>query len=69
MDTITYNVTLRFQFPAYDERDGVPFDGIIAATKSEAIKKARREAAHRGYLGEVGKGRATFKAEPATKAL
>lgn len=59
-----YTVTMRFQFPAHDERDGIPFD-TEARSKSEAVKYARRQAEHDGHLCG-GKGRVTFKAEAAS---
>jgi hypothetical protein len=31
-----YIVTLRFQYPAWDEKDGIPFD-VSAATKTAAV--------------------------------
>jgi hypothetical protein len=61
-----YRVTLRFQFPAWDEQDGIPYI-IRAKTKADAIKWARMEAKRDGHIGFgcAGKGRATFKAEEA----
>lgn len=56
-----YTVTLRFQYPAHDERDGIPFE-VNARSKSEAVKDARRQADRDGHLCG-GKGRVTFKAE------
>ncbi len=69
MDTITtptpetkkYVVTLRFQYPAWDEKDGIPFY-VEATSKSQAIERARREAYNAGHLCG-GQGRVTFKAE------
>lgn len=62
--TKTFNVTLRFQHPAWDERDGICFE-VRARTKSEAIKYAKMKAERDGYIGghAAGNGRATFKAE------
>ncbi len=55
-----YTVTLRFQFPAWDEKDGIQFEEQ-AETKSQAIRYARRQADTCGHLCG-GKGRASFKA-------
>lgn len=55
-----YEVTLRFQHPAWDEKNGIPFS-VEACSKAEAIKHARREADIAGHLCG-GKGRVTFKA-------
>lgn len=48
----TYRVTLSFKHPAWDERDGIPYD-IAAKTKRDAVKRARRQADYDGHL--VGK--------------
>jgi hypothetical protein len=37
-----YIVTLRFQYPAYDERNGIPFE-VDAKSKALAIKEARAQ--------------------------
>ncbi len=58
-----YTVTLRFQFPAWDEKDGIDFT-IRAKTKAEAVKYARARAERDGHTGG-GKGRLTFKAREA----
>jgi hypothetical protein len=58
-----YVVTLRFQFPAWDEKDGIRFAGIVAESKSEAIRLARREAERDGHIPGARKGRVTFTAE------
>lgn len=51
-----WNVTLRFQFPAWDEMDGIVYHNIEALTKSEANAKARRLARIDGHaIGGVGK--------------
>lgn len=57
----TFNVLLRFQYPAWDEVDGIEFSGIFARSKSEANKIARKMAANDGHLGSM-KGRVTFTA-------
>ena len=58
-----YEVTLRFQYPAWDEKNGIPFF-VEADSKSDAIKQARREADYCGHLCG-GKGRVTFSAKEA----
>ncbi len=57
----TFNVMMRFQHPAWDEVDGVPFGGILADSKSEANEEARHRASANDLLG-WGKGRVTFTA-------
>lgn len=57
----SFNVMMRFQHPAWDEVDGVPFGGIVADSKSEANEEARRRASANDLLG-WGKGRVTFTA-------
>src|SRR5690554_7886824 len=49
----TYTVKVRFQFPAWDETDGLEYPGIVARSKSEANSKARRMAADDGHLGSL----------------
>jgi len=56
----TYTVTMRFQYPAHDERDGIPFE-VQADSKAEAVRIARRQAERDGHTG-TGKGRYTFTA-------
>lgn len=58
---MTFTVTMRFQYPAWDEKDGISFE-IRANSKAEAIKYARSHARYEGHSG-TGKGRVTFKAE------
>lgn len=62
--TKTYNVTLRFQFPSWEDKDGIRYE-IRARTKSEAIKYAKVRAERDGHIGGhvAANGRATFKAE------
>ncbi len=57
-----FNVTIRFQYPAYDEKFGITYFDIDARSKSEAIRFARREALNDGHVGTGGKGRVTFTA-------
>jgi|SRR5690606_35547359 len=56
-----YTVTVRFQYPAWDEVDGIEYTGIVARSKSEANAKVRKLAADDGHLGSL-KGRVTFTA-------
>lgn len=56
----TFIVTLRHQFPAWDEVTGIDFE-VQAASKSEANAEAKRQAERDGFL-MTGKGRATFTA-------
>lgn len=62
-----YVVTLRFQFPAWDEREGIPFE-VSAESKRAAIRCARKAADYAGHLCG-GKGRASFKAVEATSPV
>lgn len=57
-----YVVTLRFQYPAYDERAGLTFY-VDADSKAQAVDRARYEARRDGHVPATGKGRATFTAE------
>lgn len=47
-----YEVTLKFKHPAWDEKEGIPFE-IEAESKSAAIARARRQAYDDGHT--VGK--------------
>ena len=58
-----YIVKLNFQFPAWDETDGLRFF-IDADSKADAIREARALARDHGHTGG-GKGRATFTANVA----
>ena len=58
----TYDVTMRFQFPAWDEKEGITYYDIRAASKSQAIKYARSRGFDDGHTGQ-GKGRTTFTAK------
>ena len=60
-----FNVTIRFQYPAWDELNGITYYDISARSKSEAIKEVRRQAYNDGHVGTGGKGRVTFSAEEA----
>ena len=57
----TFKVVMTFQYPAWDETDGVTYHEIIAATKAKANAVARRMARNDGHL-VGGKGRVTFTA-------
>jgi hypothetical protein len=61
-ETKTFEVTVRFQHPAHDERDGVALGEFIASNKTAAIKAARRQADHDGHLSGSTKGLAWFRA-------
>lgn len=56
-----FNVLLTFQYPAWDEKDGIAYPDIEADSKSDANSIARRLARDDGHL-MTGKGRATFTA-------
>lgn len=56
-----YIVTLHFQFPAWDETDGIQFREIFAESKAKANAIARRRAERDGHIAG-GKGRVSFSA-------
>lgn len=56
-----YNVIVTVQYPAWNERDGIVFYDIKAASKADAIKEARRENAIGGQIHRE-QGRATWRA-------
>lgn len=56
-----YRVRLRFQYPGWDEVNGIPFV-VYAATPRDAIARARRQADRAGHLCG-GSGRVSFKCE------
>lgn len=60
MESKQYTVTVRFQHPAWDEKDGIKYE-VIARTKAEANKQVRRRAYDDGHT--VGR-KATFTATP-----
>ncbi|MNR47046.1 hypothetical protein D3C85_1661020 [compost metagenome] len=60
-DYKTFDVTLRFQYPAWDVVDGILYRDIFATTKREANNKARSMADGDGHLGG-GQGWVTFTA-------
>lgn len=57
----TFTVRLSFQYPAWDEVDGLMYRGIQADSKSEANRIARKMALNDGHLAG-GQGRVTFTA-------
>lgn len=56
-----WTVMLTFQYPAWDETEGIQYQDIRATGKAEANAIARRRASNDGHLCG-GKGRATFTA-------
>lgn len=58
----TYRVTIRFQFPAWNERDGIPYT-MTAKSKAKAISYVRRQARDDGHIPAIGKGRVTISAK------
>jgi hypothetical protein len=48
----TYTVLAMPVFPAWDEREGYQYV-VRAKSKSEAIKRARRQHADNGHLGRI----------------
>jgi hypothetical protein len=59
----TFTVTLRFQFPAHGDKNGIRYE-VRATSKSTAIRYAKVMAERDGHTGghAVGQGRASFKA-------
>lgn len=58
----SFRVTIRYQFPDWNETDGIGYV-VDAASKSDAIKQVRRQATRDGHIGNVvGKGRITVSA-------
>lgn len=57
----SWNVTMRFAYPAWDEVDGIEYVGVVAKCKSEAIKNARKQAENDGHACR-GRGRYWFTA-------
>jgi len=55
-------VTIRFQYPAWDEINGIVYSDVLARSKSDAIAWVRTMARGDGHTG-TGKGRYTFAAE------
>lgn len=60
----TYVITVRFQFPAWNDKNGIESDPVVAASKKEAIKIARRQLDRDGHTGTaVCKGLQWFSAK------
>lgn len=57
----TYNVNISFEYPAWNEREGIEYQGITAKTKRDAIRIVRSLADSDGHLG-TGRGRYWLKA-------
>ena len=58
---MNFDVVMRFEYPAWDEVDGITYPGIVATSKTDANKQARSMAERDGHaIG--GRGRHTFKA-------
>lgn len=57
-----YTVTLRFQYPAWDEVGGIVYSDVLARSKAEAIATVRNMARSDGHAMS-GKGRYWFTAE------
>jgi len=55
-----YTVTIKFQFPAWNQKDGISYD-VRAESKSQAIKFIRSQAERDGHTGK-NIGRFTFTA-------
>lgn len=45
----TFDVRLRFRYPAWDEKDGILYEGIAADSKAQANERARRRAYDDGH--------------------
>ena len=58
-----YDVTLHFQFPAWDEVGGIVYPDVLARSKAEAVDRARSMARSDGHAAS-GRGRYWFRAEP-----
>lgn len=56
-----WNITMRFQYPAWDEKDGIEYRGISARSRSEANRIAARQARNDGHACGH-RGRYTFTA-------
>lgn len=51
-----WRVTMRFQWPAWDEADGIVYQDILAESKSAAIRTVRKLAASDGHaIGRRGR--------------
>jgi hypothetical protein len=47
----SYIVTVRHQFPAWDEKAGIESEPVTAASKRQAIAAARRQLERDGHAG------------------
>jgi len=56
-----YNVLITFQYPAWNEVNGIPYNGIFATSKREANDRVRNMARDDGHIAG-GKGRVTLTA-------
>jgi hypothetical protein len=56
----SYVVLMTFQFPAWDETDGIRI-AVYASSKADAVKRARRKADDAGHMGSNNGGRKTFR--------
>ena len=54
-----FDVVMHFEYPAWDEMDGIRYPSIHAASKAQANKFARREAERDGHA-VGGRGRYWF---------
>jgi hypothetical protein len=58
-----YRLSVHFQHPAHDERNGVPLGVVSARSRADAVKQARRLADAHGHISRhSGKGTATYRA-------
>lgn len=58
----TYTVSVKVQYPCWDERDGFTFPDIVADSKAEAIRKARRHNWQYGIVNATTHGLSWWKA-------
>ena len=65
--TERYLVTLRFQYPAHDEMQGLHYE-VTAKSRAEANARARFQAMRDGHIPSSGQGRATFSAIAASQS-
>lgn len=56
-----YTVTMTFEYPAWDEKDGIVYEDIVACSKADAIRQARTKAFVDGHAIS-GRGRYWFTA-------
>ena len=59
---LDYVVTIRFQYPLPGQEKGITYE-TEATSKSDAIKKVRKEAELDGHIPSLGQGRWTLTAE------